>query len=698
MRSDQRARLARFVCFTLLLLAIRSTLAQEAPVATEEPTATPPPGRVIAYGDVVQGRILEGQANAQFSFVGATDDFIEVRVIGLSPDLQPSLSLLTSTQIVTSPTRIPISPTTNYAMLSTRLPADNTYIINVMSATGLTGSFVILLEQTPPDATVSLSVDVPINLQTSQTIPTINFVLSPAANTTLTINTNPTELRYYAVLRDALGQEVIRINPKVDRLQVDLPISPTSEQYELLLTPQDTNQVGEFQLTLAQDEIISTEPSGEGLATATPAVETATDGTTDDVTTSDCTNEGVFVADVTIPDGTEVAPNEPFLKQWRVQNTGTCNWDGYQLVRVTTDAEIGLFPQDADVILMPTTTAGQQVDVAVQLVIAPGATTGSVKSLSYELRDPSGTPVGGTDPLRLFAEVIVNDTAVNNTTVLPTPTMVTAVDNPSDCVNDSVFVADVTIPDGTPVNIGESFTKTWSIQNVGTCAWVPGYELVRIDTPGTGFIQGVGANTSVLIPQTLPNSTINVEVALTTRGDMPVNTVERANFQLQDATGNLFGATFYVEIEGVIIVDGTPNPASETNVTVSPTPAQQTVTNDPNCTTSAAFVSDFPVEEVLFPGSSFIKSWEIQNTGTCTWDGFTLVQSSGDVIVTDASSSVSVIPVTAPGETVQVTTFLVVANTTAIDSNHRAVFDILDQNGNPIGLNTFLEVFVNAPE
>ncbi len=45
------------------------------------------------------------------------------------------------------------------------------------------------------------------------------------------------------------------------------------------------------------------------------------------------------------------------------------------------------------------------------------------------------------------------------------------------CKN-SVFVADVTIPDGTVMKPGQKFTKIWSIQNTGFCAWDEGFGIV----------------------------------------------------------------------------------------------------------------------------------------------------------------------------------------------------------------------------
>ena len=43
----------------------------------------------------------------------------------------------------------------------------------------------------------------------------------------------------------------------------------------------------------------------------------------------------------------------------------------------------------------------------------------------------------------------------------PTPT----------CHDSAVFVEDVTYPDNTSLKAGEKFTKTWKLQNTGTCKW-----------------------------------------------------------------------------------------------------------------------------------------------------------------------------------------------------------------------------------
>ncbi|MFZ5880060.1 MAG: NBR1-Ig-like domain-containing protein [Chloroflexota bacterium] len=45
--------------------------------------------------------------------------------------------------------------------------------------------------------------------------------------------------------------------------------------------------------------------------------------------------DSAFVKDVTIPDGTVLAPGEVFVKTWRFRNTGSCTWNAdYSLVFV----------------------------------------------------------------------------------------------------------------------------------------------------------------------------------------------------------------------------------------------------------------------------------------------------------------------------------------------------------------------------
>ena len=81
-----------------------------------------------------------------------------------------------------------------------------------------------------------------------------------------------------------------------------------------------------------------------------------------------------FVSDVTIPDGTILAPGTAFTKIWRLKNVGSCAWStSYQLVYFSGDqmgaASSAAFPQNVAV--------GQTVDISINMT-AP-STAGSYR-------------------------------------------------------------------------------------------------------------------------------------------------------------------------------------------------------------------------------------------------------------------------------------------------------------------------------
>jgi hypothetical protein len=83
-------------------------------------------------------------------------------------------------------------------------------------------------------------------------------------------------------------------------------------------------------------------------------------------------------------------------------------------------------------------------------------------------------------------------TASPTSTASPTtapPTNASATPIPIPC-NRAQFVSDVTVPDGTIVEPGATFKKTWRLRNTGSCTWNSGYVLMfdrgdRMDAPAT---------------------------------------------------------------------------------------------------------------------------------------------------------------------------------------------------------------------
>jgi hypothetical protein len=79
------------------------------------------------------------------------------------------------------------------------------------------------------------------------------------------------------------------------------------------------------------------------LPTATPTILTLAEPSL----TPTCTNNLAFLSDVTIPDGTVVAPGTKLDKQWLVQNNGDCNWDTRYRLRLISGDSLGASAEQA---------------------------------------------------------------------------------------------------------------------------------------------------------------------------------------------------------------------------------------------------------------------------------------------------------------------------------------------------------------
>jgi hypothetical protein len=96
------------------------------------------------------------------------------------------------------------------------------------------------------------------------------------------------------------------------------------------------------------------------------------------------------------------------------------------------------------------------------------------------------------------ATLTVTPTAIPPT-LTPTPTVT---DTQLRC-NWAEFVTDVSIPDGTKIEPGASFTKTWRLKNIGSCTWTTSYDLVFVSGQALDAPTRVGLPTSVAPGQTI---------------------------------------------------------------------------------------------------------------------------------------------------------------------------------------------------
>jgi hypothetical protein len=109
-----------------------------------------------------------------------------------------------------------------------------------------------------------------------------------------------------------------------------------------------------------------------------------------------CVPNLTFLEDLTVPDGSLVAPGSTLDKRWRVENSGTCNWDEKYRLKLVSGPEMGAKAEQA---LYPARSGTQAV---LRIVFTAPEEPGPYRS-AWQAYDPGGEPFG--DPV--FIEVTV---------------------------------------------------------------------------------------------------------------------------------------------------------------------------------------------------------------------------------------------------------------------------------------------------
>jgi hypothetical protein len=126
------------------------------------------------------------------------------------------------------------------------------------------------------------------------------------------------------------------------------------------------------------------------------------------------------------------------------------------------------------------------------------------------------------------------------------------------------YVTDVSVPDGTQFQPGQSFTKTWRLKNIGVCTWTSGYQVIFDNGDSMS-----GPATQALAGAVSPSQSVDISVNL--KAPSAAGSF-RGYWKLRNATGVLLpvvagyqGNSFFVDIRVAL-----PEPTQ--TVTVTPTP------------------------------------------------------------------------------------------------------------------------------
>jgi hypothetical protein len=189
-----------------------------------------------------------------------------------------------------------------------------------------------------------------------------------------------------------------------------------------------------------------------------------------------------------------------------------------------------------------------------------------------------GNPVIVRKGVTTTPTVVVTGTPSTATATSTPPTATATV--PASACDKAAFVRDVTVPDGTIMNPGQTFTKTWELRNIGTCPWTKSYQLV--------FFSGeqMGAATTYAFSEDVP-------VGKAVRFSVPMTAPSAAGsyrgyWMFKNAKGDLFGIgaqankPWWVDIRvsGPTVTPGGPSPTpSATPTGPTPTPIANSAYN-----------------------------------------------------------------------------------------------------------------------
>ncbi len=131
----------------------------------------------------------------------------------------------------------------------------------------------------------------------------------------------------------------------------------------------------------------------------------------------------------------------------------------------------------------------------------------------------------------------------------------------------------------------------------------------------------------------------------------------------------------------------TPTAAITPTSTITPTEAITSTAPITNCTNIIGYLDDLTIPDntVFAPGSKIVKTWRLQNKGTCVWgEGYTAVYVGGDDLIGPITQTIEAVP---PNGIIDLTITFTAPEPAR---TYRENWQIADANGEPFGIDGFI--------
>ncbi|HCB01388.1 MAG TPA: hypothetical protein DEP19_03305 [Anaerolineae bacterium] len=414
-----------------------------------------------------------------------------------------------------------------------------------------------------------------------------------------------------------------------------------------------------------------------------------------------------FIADVTIPDGTNFAPGATFKKTWRIKNIGTCAWNSNDVSLIFDSGERMGAP--ASLAIPTTVNPGQTVDLTVDMT-APSNAGHYFGYWKFKSNSGGNFGIGSTMNKSFWVEIRVgtsSGTGYDFTANAASATWssgagaLTFPGTDGSANGFGISQANPKLESGvTSAQAGLLFAPN----NVTNGYVQASYPAFRVQS-GDRFQATIGCEQGAT--QCYVAYSLNYQI-----GNGPVKTfwtfrekyegwTYNVNLNLSSLAGqdvkfilviNAYGSptgdrALWVNPiisrpgGGPVVTPPSPTP-TVTGTPPSPTPTK-TGTVQPNACDRAQFIADVTVPDgtSFAPGIGFSKTWRLKNVGTCTWTNYSLIFDSGEKMGGNDSYLIS--NTVAPGQTVDITIQLT-SPTTA--GTYRGYWKLRNNTGVPFGI------------
>jgi len=375
-----------------------------------------------------------------------------------------------------------------------------------------------------------------------------------------------------------------------------------------------------------------------------------------------------YVADVTVPDGTSMAPNTAFKKTWRLKNIGTCAWNSGDVSLIFANGE--RMNAAASLALPTTVNPGQTVDVTVDMT-APAAAGHYFGYWKFKSNSGGEFGIGSTAQKTFWVEINVNSSATAgydftaNAASAAWSSATGALTFPGTDGNANGFGIKLDQPkleNGVTSAQAGLLMAPNNVTNGFVQASYPAFRVQR----GDRFQATIGCEygaTNCYVTYSL-----NYQI-----GTGPVRTFWTFREKYEGWTYNVnldLAALADQDVKFILVTSAYGSPIGDRALWVNPivaraggtipaTPTTPTVvapsTQQPNACDRAQFVADVSVPDgaSFAPGTNFNKTWRLKNVGTCTWTNYSIMFDSGEKM---GGPDSALIPATvAPGQTVDIT-------------------------------------------